>query len=156
MAIFKKLTVGDTVATSGARVFKKLTTEEPTPSKPVWNGTDLTGTEWHIPQGWTAEAGYGVFDVSGGLTYLVGDSNNTTHTMTSLYIGFELPMFGDPYASSNTITCRLVGGGSPTILGEDNIFALNLTFTGGTDLTNTSLINWLLENGELISHQFSL
>lgn len=34
MAIFKKLNIGDTVASSGTRVFKKLTTAEVTPEEP--------------------------------------------------------------------------------------------------------------------------
>ena len=149
MAIFKKLSVGATVATSGTRVFKKLTTEDPTPSKPVWNGADLTGRECHIPRGWTAEAGYGVFYVAGTAEF---EDQILATGYSRLDIGYdtENAVFdGNDYPAENTILVRALGYHI-----RDNTKVMAFRFESGQDLTNTSLINWLLENGELTSHTY--
>lgn len=144
MAIFKKLLVGDTVATSGTRVFKKLITEEP--GLPIWNGTDLKGTSWTIPAGWTAEAGYGVFDVS-IMSRIEGDWEVS---YTGLYIGYatENPLGETPFATANNILMVTLGYRS-----VDPSKGLNFRFLNGTDTTNPRLISWLLENGRLTSHR---
>ncbi len=144
MAIFKKLFVGDTVATSGTRVFKKLTTEEPLP---IWNGTDLTGTTWKIPTGWTAEAGYGVFYVAGTAEF---EDQIFTTGYSRLYIGYDTEnavLDGNDYPAENTILVRALGYHI-----RDNTKVMAFTFESGADVTNTRLISWLLENGELTSH----
>lgn len=144
--IFTKLNVGDTVASSGTRVFKKLTTEEPLP---IWNGTDLKGTTWIIPAGFTAEAGYGVFYVGGTAEfedYIFGTG------FSRLYIGYDTENTvsdGYDFPAPNTILVRALG-----YYKRDNTKVMAFRFESGQDLTNTSLIQWLLENGELTSHQY--
>lgn len=160
MAIFKKLSIGDTVASSGTRVFKKLTTEEVTPeepSLPIWNGTDLAGTTWEIPAGWAAEAEYGQFDVSG---YTNRPASITSTVVHRLFIGYAVnSLSGPPFALANSFcwlhgqypeTTPLYGGISDTTI------VRCFMFTGGTDATNPRLISWLLENGRLTSHRFNI
>lgn len=146
MAIFKKLSVGDTVATSGTRAFKKLTTEEP--GLPIWNGTDLKGTTWTIRSGWTAEAGYGNFDVTGSRLVTMG-TGIASIGYNSLDIGYEAEIDGSRTAKSNKIA---FGGATYS----DTSVEIKIGIHGGTDATNPRLINWLLENGRLTSHQFNI
>lgn len=145
MAIFKKLNIGATVATSGARVFKKLTTEDPLP---IWDGTDLSYTTWEIPAGWTAEAGYGEFDIGGFLPV----SSGGQFGFSSLCIGFENPSGGiyetNITAAPNSIIIFTMVTGTKT---PDETFTLRIF--GGTDTTNPRLISWLLKNAKLTSHQ---
>lgn len=140
MAIFKKLFVGDSVATSGTRVLKKLST-----SSPFWDGTNLKGTIWRIRAGWEAEAGYGEFDVGGGVLL----ENGWAGGFSRLYIGYatENPLGGPPFATANNILYVTLGYASfdPT---KEKIFG----FSNGTDINNTRLISWLLKHGELVSH----
>ena len=159
MAIFKKLNIGDTVASSGARVFKKLITEET--SLPIWNGTDLRGTTWTIPHsGWTAEAGYGEFDVVGKHKYIY------ELDIYSFRIGYDV--YGvnasyTPFIAADSICWNSVLGNGTIHYGSmdnnpDNdgsfVIAINqFTFTGGTDTTNPRLIDWLINNADLVSHQ---
>lgn len=98
--------------------------------------TDLTGTTWVVASGWEVESGYGQFTVDG--TVVFGD--NSTKEFIGVYLGydydegyFEVANYGYfilessnyPYAPNNTVT---------------------ITFTGGTDVTNTDLITWLKAN----------
>ena len=162
--IFTKLHIGEAVATSGTRVFKMLTTEKVTPSVPIWNGTDLTGTNWFIPDGWTAEAGYGEFLVCGSVATNKGDGTFSATAFDKLFIGGSLPMFGNNMVANSDILGYLSGTNIKGVIfgksksGGDSEMdtSLQLAFTGGTDVTNTSLINWLLENGTLTSHQFNI
>ena len=149
MAIFKKLNIGDAVATSGTRSFRKLTTEDPT--LPVWDGVDLTGTTWTIKSGWSAEAGYGEFDVNGKQCVLTGVAVRFNYY--SLCVGYAVAnSVGTPYTSANSLCWN--GGLETTVYGSitDTTKELEFSFTGGADTTNTDLINWLLENAELTSH----
>lgn len=152
--IFTKLNIGDTVATSGTRVFKKLYTD-----LPIWNGTDLTGTTWNIQAGWSAEAGYDVFDVSG----MEGSFNNffggiTRNKYGTLRIGYYAESVGDtPYASANSLCWDSTDWETPLhARTNDTTKAHEFSFTGGTDVTNPRLIDWLLENGKLISHKYPI
>lgn len=103
------------------------------PSLPIWNGTDLTGTTWNIPAGWSATAGYGIFYVE--FTY----SGETFHTM---YIGYNGGTSKDNYIT--------IAEGKSNIIYLTPSSELSFTFNEGGD---TSLIDWLKENGELTSHQ---
>ena len=156
MAIFKKLNIGDVVATSGTRVFKKLTTGEPLP---IWNGTDLRGTTWRIPNsGWTAEAGYGEFDVIGKYNYIVD------YDFRMFRIGYAVQSaHSTPFiAADNICWDKVFADGSVWCASIDNnlndegillVDTYEFTFTGGTDTTNPRLISWLLKNAELTSHR---
>lgn len=151
MAIFKKLNIGDTVATSGTRCFRKLTKD-----LPIWNGTDLTGTEWYIPAGSTAEAGCGLFDVYGVIKHQpLPSSSKVSRNYTQLLIG---------YSTRSPYTSYEVAENAYTYLDEsmgwyatpDRNESRWLSFTSGTDVTNTRLIDWLLKNGTLTSHRLSI
>ena len=163
MAIFKKLSVGDIVATSGTRAFRKLTTAEVTPDDPtlpIWNGTDLTGTTWSMPNGgWTAEAGYGEFDVTGKEQIL-----SNTKNFHMLRIGYAAKHIkGEIFIVADNICWdNIMADGEVWHASVDNTkspiigYKLEFTFSGGTDVTNPRLIDWLLQNGKLTSHRFDI
>lgn len=116
---------------------------------PVWNGTDLTGTSWSVASGWSATAGYGEYSISGSLQY---QGNTNTYTFNKFAIG------GKWYDSGGSSTqANIVGSGDTSNKYNhkeiDNAKSFTITFTDGTDATNTSLISWLKANGELTSHQ---
>lgn len=101
---------------------------------PVYDGTDLTGTTWYVPSGWTTNAGYGQFDVAGAVT---GNGY-----VNSSFVFFHLGYYAN-YDYRNGITF----GGVFTSRNTANDFTI--TFTGGTDVTNADLIAWLETYGEL-------
>lgn len=99
--------------------------------------TDLTGTTWYVPSGWTCDAFYGHFSVTGFLT--ADDSYDTAFTdyaISAMKIGYRS---GDGYAGFITFSnqCRLAG------------HDFTLTITGG-DVTNTKLISWLETYGTML------
>lgn len=97
--------------------------------------TNLTGTAWTIPSGWSAVAGYGHFNVSGHAE--TGDSID----FTAFDIGYS------PYAGvADRILFITVDGGYSHI---DASTSFTVTFTGGTDVTNADLISWFEAKGEL-------
>ena len=157
MAIFKKLSVGDIVATSGTRVFRKLTTAEVTPEDPtlpIWNGTDLTGTTWYISPGFTANAGYGVFDVVGIVTS-VNEFGTHNNEFENFYIGYVAPSAFTPFEEyENSIGFNQIGANASIHTSEEKYRWF--TFNGGADTTNPRLIDWLLQNAKLTSHQLDL
>lgn len=146
--IFTKLNVGDTVATSGTRVFKKLTTEE-VPPLPI---TDLTGTTWLMKtdltgkSGWFAEAGYGVFDVRGE-AILQSIGFNSRHNLQSFCVGYGEDDANNTFPSSNSV-CFVKDG---AVDSYDKGYVITLIFSGGADVTNKRLIKWVLDNGEVAS-----
>lgn len=145
--IFKKLNVGDTVASIGTRVFKKLTTEEP--SLPVWDGTDLTGTIWIIESGWSAEAGYGEFEVN-----CFVDDKAFDHFFETGYemfcIGYAPKSSLTAYATTDSLCWRKMGFLSSF---SDTTIEKPISFTGGIDATNPRLIDWMIKNADLVSHR---
>lgn len=137
---FTKLTIGYVVHTVGSRVFRKLTTESV--GLPIWNGTDLTGTTWYVPSGWLATAGYGKFNVN---------CNTTDSSGEEFYIGYYDAM-GMGVAEPTANRVGIFTSGFP-IYTPPNTKDFTITFTGGTDATNTALISWLKQYGQLTSHQ---
>lgn len=110
--------------------------------------TDLTNTIWVVPAGWSATAGYGRFyDIEYDIIY--SDGIEDINYCRALFIGFSGPpnFENNEYDSftkstSNTIITWSYGS---RITPADSF---TITFTGGTDVTNTSLISWLEANGE--------
>ena len=92
---------------------------------------NLTGTTWVINEGFSAAYGYGKFDVN----YIY--NGNTEGT--SLYIGFEVTTnspSGKPQEGViTTLPVDVEMGAGDTI-----------TITGGADVTNADLIDWLKTN----------
>ena len=136
---FTKLFLGDVVHTIGSKVFRKLTIESG--GLPIWNGTDLTGTTWNVPSGWITTSMQAEYNVNFKFT----KDGVYKGTCTYLGLGYRSPGIG----RANEMG---VDGEYPD-WGFKNTTSLNFEFTGGTDATNTSLISWLKENGELTSHQ---
>lgn len=123
--------------------------------------TDLTDSTWYIPSGWIASAGYGDFAVNFDVTI----NGTTTRTNCNrLAIGFEETVVTPP--------TPLDDGTMPTASLEDEVILTTkansivvkgtiksaivtnsdemlITFTGGADIANTDLINWLYTYGEL-------
>ncbi len=100
--------------------------------------TDLTGTTWHIPSGWTATAGYGDFYLEGSVT----DGTNTYDNIYKWYIGYTFDAEAYSFIGKANTTV-FEGAIFPKFTSTDSF---TLTITGGTDATNTSLISWLQAN----------
>lgn len=110
------------------------------PSLPLWNGTDLTGTTWHVPAGWVAESGYKISYITGSIEY-----NNKYETWPEcLRIGYS-----SGTGKANTITWGEAFTFQGSISSETEF---SITFTGGRDVTSMDVIAWIRHNGELISH----
>ena len=157
--IFKKLSIGDIVASSGTRVFKKLAVEE---QLPIWNGTDLTGTTWVYRRptssnepGGTAEAGYGQFEVD---AVYDGDFKKD---VAAIYIGYSYPSYASlskVIEAENTLLFVGTSGRDADVWFYELEYTgfgldISVTFKGGTDATNPRLIDWLINNADLVSHQ---
>ena len=96
--------------------------------------TDLTNTTWVVPAGWSAKHNYGTFSVDYDYEYGTNSGSQTT-----LRIGY------DTGAGDDGTNC--IGFSTyPAIFSNT---AFTITFTGGTDVTNASLISWLETYGEL-------
>ena len=106
--------------------------------------TDLTNTSWIINEGWTATAGYGIFNIN----YI--DSENDYQTENKkialgyMRFNFDTLIFTDPTADYINL-----GGPSACEIGSSQTFTI--TITGGEDATNPDLISWLQENGNLVN-----
>lgn len=101
--------------------------------------TDLTYTTWVVPAGWTAPAGYGRY---GDIKYAIhGEYGSDRYT--SLYVGYN----GNFDNNFSTPTANVVVFGYYGQYNNRNGFII--TFIGGADVTNTSLISWIESVGEM-------
>ena len=176
MAIFKKLNIGDVVATSGTRAFRKLTTAEVTPEDPtlpIWNGTDLTGTVWvlndtldidllrNISTDDVGIAGDRVKDYCYLDVNFIGTAaGGTTETYTRLGVYTDiLGNTGLHYANVDSesrpgVFAYVDGQGWEYSIGSYQFhMSKGIEITGGLSATNPRLIDWLLQNAKLTSHQ---
>lgn len=94
--------------------------------------SDLTNTTWVI-NSLTCTAGYGQFDIVGTTTHQ--DFNEVSY----FYIGYVFSLNDGWVSQANTISFQ--SDPSCTFVVDDEI-----TITGGTDVTNASLISWLEAN----------
>ncbi|MBR2870486.1 MAG: hypothetical protein IKB98_03835, partial [Clostridia bacterium] len=110
--------------------------------------TDLTGTTLVFNDTVTAAAGYGTFYAF----FWLGNtapvtSDNKEHYSGNWYIGqaidFETFM---PVNSADTVC----DGGGITIVDSGTPVWKYVTITGGMDVTNTALIDWLYANATLV------
>lgn len=101
--------------------------------------TDLTNTTWNIPAGST----YGVSALH--FNSIQGTINGNGFIGLSLAYASD----GELYSTydSDYIT-YLSDAGVPRMI--KNTTDITIKFTGGTDVTNTQLISWLQENGNLV------
>ena len=114
---------------------------------PIWNGTDLTGTTWYIPEGWSATSGYGLYTNTKGDCYRDGAFFSSLSGVYGWGIGYEFDPSGGLAPAANTI-----GLDWNDIKNTYTVSDFTLEFRGGTDMTNTSLISWLKQYGQLTSH----
>ena len=140
---FTRLYIGSVVASVGSKCFKRLSTEEPSAEI-----TDLTGTTWYVPSGWSAAKAYGSFDVDGNV-----DGAVFSH-VDDFYVGYSgkkgIYISIDHKADS---ICCIVDTEDVTnkVVNYTPDTSFTLEITGGADATNADLIAWLSEYGELIS-----
>lgn len=105
--------------------------------------TDLTGTTWVFNDTVTAPKGYGRFGVTANL-------NGTTTKVTSLEIGYNYNpskaalQENEKYGAFNAYY-KFIYNSVPQYE--------SIEFTGGEDVTNTALIDWLYENATLQSEE---
>lgn len=107
---------------------------------------DLTNTTWNIPAGWTAEAGYGFFNIECGIT--LPDWSDTMYGVVGVAaIGYAPNNKCTEYVS----TANSIAWGETAMPhnGVTNTSTVTLEDIGGTDVTNPSLIWWLSTNGEM-------
>lgn len=102
--------------------------------------TDLTGTTWYVPAGWTATAGYGTF----GVTVIVNDIEGMCNSFAVGYYGMDYDT-GGYVSSANGVSFWNAHNSSMTAL--KNSTALTIIITDGDDTTNPDLIAWLQANG---------
>lgn len=141
--IFAKLNLGDIVAASGSRVFRKLSTEEP-----AWKRDDLTGTVWYIPSGWTCKASELSASIRGTVTL---DGNTNSRVFTVFVLGQRYTEI--PTSASNNIWIN--NSNAEGISGRsywDNTRGFTLTIDGGSDHKHPDLISWLTKYGTLLSY----
>lgn len=98
--------------------------------------TNLTGSTWEIPIGWSASSGYGIFSVDYSIER---NSNGYVYNCDELYLG---------YRSTSTTTADALYC-SPVDIYCHNQMNLLITFTGGTDVSNSNLISWLVTYGTM-------
>jgi hypothetical protein len=118
-------------------------------AKPV--PSDLTNTEWNVPSGWSANAGYGKFDLrfSTYVSDMVG-----YNSYRALYIGYDVGRTGSTIifpASANH--CAYVNSSHDFGVNYFNSQDLNLLIVGGTDATNANLISWLCTYGDWTNYE---
>lgn len=106
--------------------------------------TNLTGTKWKLNDGFTATAGYGIFNVE--IDVIISD---TTYQSSVLYIGYTGDMMSNPTEQENSCLIEHevpAFGLMPEIIGAGNL----ITFNSGADATNTNLITWIQANATQI------
>lgn len=98
--------------------------------------TDLTGYTVTVPAGWSASAGFGMFDVSGTVNYY-----DFPYAFSSFYVGYAINFDdGSLVNSSNAVVFYGFFETYP------NGNSLSFTVSGGSDSSNSSLIQWLVDN----------
>ena len=100
--------------------------------------TDLTGTTWYVPSGWSATSGLGEFNINGHFkaTFSTGEAEND---FKALWLGYN-----NPGLLANWLVIYLASSGT-TNYSSGTLFIF--TFTGGDDVDDPDLISWLTTYG---------
>ena len=114
--------------------------------------TDLKGKTYYIPSGWEVVASYGKFDVIADVI-----SGSTTKTLETLNLGYATSYKPELYGQGLVAYANALVFGKSTgqglivdyITKYSSSSGFTVTFTGGTDVTNTNLIDWVTTWGEL-------
>ena len=133
--IFKKLFLGDTVATSGTKVFKKLTTEEP-------QDDSIVGT-WVFNQPWYAPSSYGKFNINFDIYFSYNDSH---YAGTKLCVGYNNGGFISGDSAENRFSVNDSISGYWVNFSGTSSYQLTLVIHGGSDIDNVNLKTWLKAN----------
>lgn len=91
--------------------------------------TDLTGTTWVIPSGWKSTAGYGRFNIKGTVTGHI----YVNERFSTFDVGYYITSLLDNSLTFTDVVATL-----------DTAVSFSMTITGGTDVSNPRLIEWLL------------
>lgn len=147
---FTKLNIGDVVSTSGTRVFKKLSTEEPDP-RPVWDGKTLTGTTWYIRGGYAPRAYCS--DICHGYHWGMYSTESEAKSFGHMFIGYEHDSLEDnAHAREGELMYTVKSNGPPwpeyTEYGSTPHY---VKFT--TSGYHKETLLWVSTYGTLISHR---
>ena len=108
--------------------------------------TDLTSLSFGF-EAPTIANGYGIFNVSGTIECNTVSFGHKIEEFYSLKIGY------DTYGSKSRYICYDKYGSTNIMVNVSEPFTI--TFTGGDDVTNPSLISWVLENKLAHVHSYS-
>lgn len=118
---------------------KKLLTDVIVTSSCV---TNLTGTTWRLPRGWECDAGVGKFSIEGDCQWKHIDANSPGLTSpVRFWLGYNSD--GDAVANCFTTYTASTGGVTGVYTLGNLCEILEFAITGGEDVTNPTLINWL-------------
>lgn len=100
--------------------------------------TDLTGTTWYVPSGWSITNDFGTYNVKGSISF----NSSTSGLVEDSFI--QLKCYE---AFSNLYLNYTISSSRGNSIGSDKAFTIS--FTGGTDVTNPDLIEWLETYGTM-------
>ena len=117
--------------------------------------TDLTGLTYNVISGWKATSGYGSYFID----YDVRINGQLYTDMNTIYIGFTyvqpLALGGDlgglPSIPTSQQADSIVFAKGDTFIPIDASTSFEITIKGGTQTTQTKIINWFSEYGKLVS-----
>ena len=98
--------------------------------------TDLTGYTISVPSGWSANSGFGKFDIQ---------SSVDSKEYTSIQIGYTFNPGDGSFSNSNFVS--FVHDYTEHNVTYQNHEALSFTISGGMHVTNQDLIQWFVDNG---------
>ena len=99
--------------------------------------TDLTGYTVIVPSGWSASnVGKGYFSISGNVEY-----NNSLYSFSQCGIGYNV---GSDALQNNVVSFGTSSGAK--IINDTNV-SFRLFNLSGSDVTNSDLIQWFVDNG---------
>ena len=99
--------------------------------------TDITGFTVTVPAGWDASAGFGIFNIYGTFT----TDRLGTNDFSSLYLGYVLNF--ETFTRQPSSDALTFGDYSSTVPSSE---AISFTFTDGSDVSNSTLIQWFVNN----------
>ena len=104
--------------------------------------TNLSGTTWFFPSGWSANAGYGIYTFDGSISYNNYTGGMDYHDIDTFQIGYN----GPESLIDDSVMFQLITG---TKYRLPSTSAFTLTFNSGSSLNDPDLISWVKTYGEL-------
>lgn len=109
---------------------------------PYSERTSVSGNAWAFDMGWTASAGYGIFDVSGTIISVNGQEVNSS--FDEFCIGYVSSV-----AYRNTLSFYTNGSFTYQI-GNSGSFVIKFDDNAGPDAENSRLLSWLSTGLEVV------